>query len=441
MKKSKLLRKFTSIGLAVVLSTAFLVGCSTSSSEKEANTDTAVTNNDTSTTTTDNTTTEEKVEIEFFQQKTEAVDTYNLIIEKFQAENPNITVIQNNIPDSRNVLLSRMASGDMPDVFSAYPNESDFKVQANEGYMMDLTGQAFMQNANADILSSVNISGKDYSLPISMNTVGVYYNIKMFQDLNIEVPKTFDELIAAAQKIKEAGIVPFALSDKDAWTVGIQANIMTGELMDSEVVPFFDGVTNGEKSTKDNEVMNIVADRVLELRNYGPEDASAIGYDQAISMFATEKTAMFINGIWAIPSVQKANPEIQFAMFPLPATTEEGTKVIYGIDAAVSIAATTKHKEAALKFVEFLSRTDVAQIFADNDKSPSVIKGVTLKFEPIKLLVDKLNENKSFQWLHFKWAAGMEGQWNTEAQMLAVSKDKEAYFTNLDQIFMDSKAE
>lgn len=437
MKKLTLLRKLISIGLAAVISIALLAGCSA----EETKTDSGVEETKTETASTENSKTEEKVEIEFFQQKTEAVDTYNKIIEKFQAENPNITVLQNNIPDSRNVLLSRMASGDMPDVFSAYPNESDFKVQANEGYMMDLTGQAFLENANADVLNSVKISGKDYSLPISMNTVGVYYNIKMFKDLNIEVPKTFEELIAAAEKIKAAGIVPFALSDKDAWTVGIQANIMTGELMDAEVVPFFEGVTNGEKTTKDNEVMNTVADRILELRNYGTEDAAAIGYDQAIAMFATEKTAMFINGIWAIPSVQKANPDIEFAMFPLPATTEEGTKVIYGIDAAVSISATTEHKEAALKFVEFLARPDVAQIFADNDKSPSVITGVTMNFEPIKLLVDKLNENKSFQWLHFKWAAGMEGQWNTEAQMLAVTKDKEAYLTNLDKIFMDSKTE
>lgn len=79
-----------------------------------------------------------KVEVEFFQQKTEAVDTYKKIIDKFETENPDIKVVQNNVPDSKNVLQTRMASGDIPDVFSAYPNESNFKMQADEGYILDL---------------------------------------------------------------------------------------------------------------------------------------------------------------------------------------------------------------------------------------------------------------------------------------------------------------
>lgn len=420
MKKSSILCKRITWGLTSILTVALLAGCGT----KQA--------------TTDNKT--GKVEIEFFQQKTEAVDTYKKIIDKFEAENPDITVVQNNVPDSKNVLQTRMASGDMPDVFSAYPNESNFKLQADQGYMLDLTGQKFLENADSRVLDSVKISAKDYSLPISMNTVGVYYNKQIFDQLKIAVPTNYGELIAAAEKIKAAGITPFAFSDKDAWTVGIEANIMTGEEMGkAKAGQFFEDVKNGTQSTAKSAEMSTVADRVLELRKYGASDAAATSYDQATSNFATGKAAMFINGIWAIPSVQKANPDIKFGMFPLPATKAEDTKVIYGIDAAVSISANTKHKEAALKFVEFLSRTDIAQIYADDDKSPSVIKGVKSNFEPIQGLTQMLNDKKSFEWLHFKWAPGMEDQWNNEAQNLAISKDKNAYFSALDKDFAASK--
>jgi len=420
MKRTKVLCKRISMGLVFVMSVALLAGCSGKQAE---------TNN-----------TSGKVEIEFLQMKSEAVDTYNKIIAKFEEENPNIKVVQNNVPDAKNVLQTRLASGDAPDVFSVYPNESGYKVQAQDGYFLDLTGQKLLENANSNVLDSVKVSGKDYSLPISMNTIGVYYNTKVFEDLKISVPTNWSEFIAAAQKIKAAGITPFALADKDGWTVGIQANQMTGEEMGkAKVEQFFEAVKNGIQSTAKSAEMNTVADRILELRKYGAEDASATGYDQAIANFASGKAAMFINGIWAIPSVQKANPDIKFGMFPLPATKAEDTKVIYGIDAAVAVSAKTSKKDAALKFVEFLSRTDIAQIYADEDKSPSVIKDVKTNFEPIQPLAKMIEENKCFEWLHFKWAPGMEGQWNTEAQNLAVSKDKNAYFKALDKAFTASK--
>lgn len=420
MKKSSMLCKRIHVGLASLMSLALLAGCSTKEATQKSES--------------------QKVEIEFFQMKTEAVDTYNKIITKFEAENPNIKVTQNNVPDAKNVLQTRMASGDLPDVFSIYPNESNYKVQANDGYLLDLTGQKFLENANSEVLNSVKLSDKDYALPISLNTIGVYYNTKIFDQLKLAVPTNWSEFIAVAEKIKAAGITPFALADKDSWTVGIQANDMTGEAMDNaKVLQFFDDVKNGKQSTANSAEMNTVADRILELRKYGPEDAAAIGYDQAISTFATEKAAMFINGIWAIPSVQKANPDIKFGMFPIPATKAEDTKVIYGIDAAVAVSAKTKQKDAALKFVEFLSKTETAQMYADGDKSPSVIKGVRMNFEPIKNLAQMLADNKSFTWLHFNWAPGMEAQWNTEAQNLAVAKDKNAYFKALDKDFAASK--
>lgn len=423
MKKSSIFRKRLAVGLASVMTLALLSGCSAKDALNA-----------------DSQTKPDKVEIEFFQMKPEAVDTYNKIIAKFEAENPNIKVTQNNVPDPKNVLQTRMASEDLPDVFSIYPNESGFTVLVNDGYLLDLTGQKFLENANSGVLNSIKVSGKDYSLPISLNTIGVFYNTKIFEQLKLTVPTNWSELIAAAEKIKAAGITPFALSDKDAWTVGIQANQMTGaEMGQAKVEKFFEDVKNGAASTAKSPEMSTVADRILELRKYGSEDAAATGVDQAVANFATEKAAMFINGIWEIPSIQKANPNIKFGMFPVPATKAEDSKVIYGIDAAVAISAKTTKKDAALKFVEFLSRTETAQMYADADKSPSVIKDVKMNFEPEQILSQMLSDNKSFTWLHFKWAPGMETQWNTEAQNLAVSKDRNTYFNAIDKAFQDSK--
>jgi raffinose/stachyose/melibiose transport system substrate-binding protein len=305
---------------------------------------------------------------------------------------------------------------------------------------MDLSGQKALQNVNQSVLDSVKIDNKSYSLPISLNTIGIFYNKKIFDQLQLSVPKTWGELMAAASKIKAAGILPFALSDKDDWTVGIQANDLIGMTMGKDKAKqFFGDVIQGKQSTANSQEIGQVADKLLELRKYGPDDALSIGVDQAVASFATEKAAMFINGIWENPSIIKANPNLKYSMFPIPADDAANTKVIYGIDAAVSVAAQTKHKDEALKFIEFLSRTETAQYFADQDKSPSVINGVKVNYEPVQSLAQLLSNNNSFEWLHFSWPAGMEGQFNKEAQNLVVTKSKADYFKGLDQDFKNSK--
>ena len=69
------------------------------------------------------------------------------------------------------------------------------------------------------------------------------------------------------------------------------------------------------------------------------------------------------------------------------------------------------------------------------DKSPSTITGVKSSVKEFKSLTDLLDAGKSFQWHHFKWAAGMEGQFNDTAQELVVNKDVDAYLQKMNAIF------
>lgn len=382
------------------------------------------------------------VELEFFLFKPEAVDTYNELIKKFTAENPGITVTVNAIgdPKLRAVLYTRLASGDdVPDVFSSYPNEPQFAELVRDGYLYDLSSQAFLKNVSPSVLQGVAQNGKSFALPISLNTVGVFYNTELFGKLGIAIPQTYAEFISAAKKIKASGITPFAMSAKDTWTVGIIANLSSGaEMGKATADKFFADLNKGTTSATKNQTMKTVAERILEIASLSNDDAVAVDYSTAINMFATGKTAMYINGIWAIPSVEKANPELKFSMFPLPAINKADTKTIYGIDASVSMAAKSKHPAEALKFLEFLARQDNAQYYSDKDNSPSVVKGVQVKSEKIVSLSALMDKGASFEWLHFKWASGQEGRWNDAAAKLVFEKDVGKYLRNLDEIFLNS---
>ena len=79
-----------------------------------------------------------KIHIQFFQNKPESVDITNELIKDFEAENPNITVEQQNASDSLTVLKSRMAKNDIPDVVSV--NSSNYNDIAQAGILADQSG-------------------------------------------------------------------------------------------------------------------------------------------------------------------------------------------------------------------------------------------------------------------------------------------------------------
>ena len=53
-------------------------------------------------------------------------------------------------------------------------------------------------------------------VPYVANAVGVIYNKAIFKELGLEVPTTWDEFIAVAEKVKESGQTPFYFTFKDA---------------------------------------------------------------------------------------------------------------------------------------------------------------------------------------------------------------------------------
>ncbi|MNN26957.1 Multiple sugar-binding protein precursor [compost metagenome] len=87
---------------------------------------------------------------------------------------------------------------------------------------------------------------------------------------------------------------------------------------------------------------------------------------------------MYLQGVWAIPEIQKANPSIELGVFPLPATNDSASnKVISGVDTLLTIAKNTKHPEEAAKFVQFLLEAENVQQYIDEQKAFPAITGVS----------------------------------------------------------------
>lgn len=63
------------------------------------------------------------------------------------------------------------------------------------------------------------IDGKLNALPISLNAAVFYWNQTLLQSYGLEIPKTWDDLFAAAEKMSPDGIYPLEMEPKFFWLI------------------------------------------------------------------------------------------------------------------------------------------------------------------------------------------------------------------------------
>ena len=316
---------------------------------------------------------EQQAEIEFFCVKMEVIDVMNEIIAKFQEENPNIKVNLTYAAGGETVLITRVASGDVPDVMSLYPAEPTYKAFYDNGYVMDLSGQKFLDNVSEMMLNISDYNGVQFSLPYTLSTYGVFYRIDIFEELGLAVPTTTDEFIEVAKALKESGYDAVALPLADG-AAQITERFLSA--FDGDGWKKFQDVADGKLTIRDVPAISEYADFMLAIQPYCTPDAMGLNGNSATSDFANGVAAMRFNGAWFLSSVIEANPEAKVGMFPIPSPIMETNKVPVNIDTGFSIATDTKYPEASLMFLDFLTRPEIAQMYYEVDGNINMIKGV-----------------------------------------------------------------
>ncbi|WHY20451.1 extracellular solute-binding protein [Paenibacillus sp. G2S3] len=317
----------------------------------------------------------EKVKIEFFQGKSEAKATFDKLVAKFNEANPNIVVSQVNPPDAETVLKTRAAKKDIPDVVGMGATDT-YKTLSASGLFEDFTADPLAKNIQpAYVQMMKDLTGTDTlnALPFSSNASGVIYNKAMFAEAGVTVPTTWDEFMAVAQKFKDSGKNAFYLTFKDAWTTLTPFNSLTTIIKGND---FFKERTAGTVTFSDS--FNEVAEKLLKLTEYGQKDIFGKNYNDGNTAFAKGESAMYLQGVWAIPEIVKANPSIELGVFPFPATNDAAdNKVISGVDTLLTVSKNTKHKEEAKKFIDFLLQPENVTLYINEQKAFPAVQGVT----------------------------------------------------------------
>jgi len=228
-------------------------------------------------------------------------------------------------------------------------------VEPLDGFMTDEFRGRFIE----PFLQAAVMDGKTYGLPISASARAMYYNKNLLEKAGIaEPPKTWDELKAAAEKISALGegVHGFGLQGRETET-----DIYYYYAMWSQGVEILD--ENGRSSLSSDGA--IAAARIYkELIDKGGTEPNVTAYARADveRLFKQGKIGMMITA----PLLKEDAPNLNYGIAPIPAGPT-GARGTYGVTDSIIMFKTSKSKEEAWKFLDYLFTTEMRARFTQEE--------------------------------------------------------------------------
>ena len=273
--------------------------------------------------------------------------------------------------------------------------------------------------------------------------VPVYYNVKMFEENDVEVPTTWEEFMNAIETFKKAGIVPMSMPCQESWVAGNMMLELSGGVGGYEL---FEEISTG-KTTWDDERYVESGKLFQELVEAGafPESFLGLGYDEGMSMFKNGETAMYQMGTWVTSNLIEGLGEENVGVFLMPAKNPEYQDVhISTLEKVFAVSESCENKEAAIAFIKTLSDPEIQEKYvlecggipATNVQiSEDKIDSVTLKIMELQKGV-----KYALTAMDRQFGANVGGEFNNISLAIASGKDSKEQFTAL-QDYAEQEAE
>ncbi|MGW3376062.1 extracellular solute-binding protein [Streptomyces hydrogenans] len=280
---------------------------------------------------------------------------FKKLAEDFTKKHPKVTVKYVNVPfgEAQNKFKNAAQSGSgAPDVIrSEVAWTPEF---ADLGYLAPLDGTTALKD-QGDFLeqaaASTKYNGKTYAVPQVIDSMGVFYNKKIFKEAGVEVPKNIAELKTVSATIKEktgkTGL--YLRGDDPYWFLSFLYG-EGGDLVDAE----------NKTVTFDNEAGVKAFKTVKDLVDSKAAITDATnGWDNMQAAFKDGKVAMMINGPWAVADTYAGKEfadKANLGIAPVPAGSAGQGAPQGGHNLAVY--AGSKNLDASYAFAEYMTSAE-----------------------------------------------------------------------------------
>jgi len=287
------------------------------------------------------------------------------ILDGFTAIHPNVTFENNYVayPQYQPALEALAASNSLPDVFYGSVKTAELgRVGLTINYKDVLPAEFFEQFYPSPLQQFTFDDGKVYGLPWTAQTFGLFANNKLMQDLGLEAPETWDDLIAMAPKMREAGLTPISF--------GNQAKNVCPDFFLPLITQYggdvyaLDDLTQEGLTWNSEPVINALKllKRLVDAQVF-PEGINGITQDQGVQIWYQGKAVMLFSGSWQPPTIAEEAPTDLAANYSLvknPAL-KPGDRhwTANGSGEPWVISANSPNKDLAIEFVKYLFSPEV----------------------------------------------------------------------------------
>lgn len=289
----------------------------------------------------------------------EITDAVNTAINKYKSVKPNVTIqLQVLQSDLNTVLKSKIAAGNVPDVFQTTngPELAEYS-----SYSADISGMPAAQELLPSVKTSMTYNGQVQGLPLKVDYFGIIYNKKIFSDAGItELPQTLSALEADCQKIQAKGYTPFGNGYKEWWVFKHILQHFVAAASPSDVGGLVNKFNSGSTTFAANPVM-LNYFKFIDLSvKYGAAKPLDSDYNAEVAAMGGGKVAMITGqGSWAEANIQKIDPNIQLAFMAYPVSEDASqANMVEGASQCLRFSKSSKNLTDAEDFYNWLFTSD-----------------------------------------------------------------------------------
>lgn len=286
------------------------------------------------------------------------------IATEFHKKNANITVKVEVTPwgDYWTKMDTAASGGALADIL--WMNGPNFQKYASNDILAPISEKIDkdkfnMGDFNESLVSLYTYNDKIYGMPKDLDTIGLWYNKKMFTDAGIKFPDatwTWDTFSEAAKKLTD--------SSKGVWgfasTVENQTGYYNTILQNGGKVISEDGKKSGYDDPNTIAAMKFWTDMI---KNKVSPNLKQMTDTDPRTLFTSGKVAMITDGSWG----QKTYVENEFTKTNVDCAVlpkgKENATVIHGVASVIS--AKSKNQDAAWEFLKFMGSKQAAEILAN----------------------------------------------------------------------------
>jgi glucose/mannose transport system substrate-binding protein len=147
------------------------------------------------------------------------------------------------------------------------------------------------------LVKNISVDGHVIAVPVNLHGANwMWYSAKIFADLQMSPPRTWDEFLAQADKIKAAGYLPIAMggnAQQTGWLFYATLVGVSGKEVYRKIFVDHDATAAG------GEAVRRAFETIGKIRHYADAGGSNRKWNDTLALVETNKAAFMIAGDWA----------------------------------------------------------------------------------------------------------------------------------------------